>query len=552
MTSSGRAWTGPVGLLIACLLGVAPVLLMFGPGVVLPSHVGWILGNPLSDDPGAHLIGWDYFRAAPFEWPPARNSAYGLELGSSIFYSDSIPLVALALKGIGAGPFVHQYWGAWLFTAGVLQAVLAWMVTGLLTRDVVARVAVAGLAAWQPILLWRMAIHPALAGQFLLCAALLLYIRARTGPRHAAAWCALLLVSSLVHSYLMVMVAAIWFADWLRRLEHRRPPCLAQEAAAGVGAMLFGLWLGGFFVLTDGHVSGGYGDWSLDLVAPFDSGTWSVFLPDLPDNGESEVSASYFGLGTLGLLLLGFSIALRTGSFGAVMRQHGPLLRILLLLALFAITHRIVLAGRDILVLPLPAVLEEGFGVLRASNRMVWPLVYAAIFAAAFAVIRDAGRLAGPVLAVLLVLQVADVSAGVLARRSALATLPPTLPSIAQAPFWGEAAARYARLRSVPTTIRAPGWVRTARLASELRLPTDAVYLARVDVKVWDALKARTEDEIRTGRYEPGTLYVLRTPEIRQLAEAGMDPRRDLIVEVDGFTVLAPGWFVRPEAGSAP
>ncbi|WP_237214268.1 DUF6311 domain-containing protein [Falsiroseomonas oryziterrae] len=553
MTSpTGRVWIGRLGLLIACLIGVIPVLLMFGPGVVLPSHVGWILGNPLSDDPGAHLLGWHYFRTTPFEWPPSRNSAYGLELGSSIFYSDSIPLLALGLKAIGAGPLVEQYWGAWLIATSMLQAAVAWAVTGLATRDVVARAALAGLAAWQPILIWRMAIHPSLAGQFLICAALLLYFRGRTGRGHAIGWCLLLFLSSLVHSYLLVMVGAIWFADWLRRLEQRRPPGLVEEAVAAFGSTLLGLWLAGFFVLTDGHVSGGYGDWSLDLAAFFDGGTWSAFLPDLPDNGEFEVAASYLGLGTLGLLAIGFAVGLRTGCLRRAMREHGPLLRIFLLLALFAITHRVFLAGREIIALPLPALIEEGFGMLRASNRMVWPLVYASIFAAGFAVIRRAGRLAGPMLAALLALQVADVAPGILERRQAFAGVPPTLPAVAQNPFWPEAATRYTRLRAVPTAVLAPGWLRTARLASELNLPTDAVYIARVDVRAWDTLRDRTEEAIRTGRHEPGTLYILRTPEIRQLAEAAMDPQRDLLAEVDGFTVLAPGWFVTPAAAPAP
>lgn len=552
MTASSRSWADRLGLLAACLAGAAPVLIMAGPAVILPWNVGWILGNPLNDDPGAQLLGWHYFRTTPFEWPPARNTAYGLELGSSVFYSDSIPLLALTAKAVGAGPLLEQYLGAWLLACGILQAGIAWMIAGLATRDVVARVAVAGLAAWQPILFWRMAIHPALAGQFLLCAALLLYLRGRTGPGQAIGWCALLFVSGQVHSYLMIMAAAIWFADWLRRFEQRRPPGLVPEAVAAIAAVMSGLWLGGFFVLTDGHVSGGYGDWSLDLVAVFDGGTWSAFLPDLPDNGEFEVAASYLGAGTLGLFALGFASALRAGRMSNATRAHGPLLRILLLMVLFAITHRIVIAGREVLALPLPPLIEEGFGMLRASNRMVWPLVYAGIFAAAFVVIRSAGRLAGPVLAALLLLQVADVSAGVLERRHALATLPRTLPAVGQDPFWTEAAARYARLRAVPTAVLAPGWLRTARVAAELGLPTDAVNLARVDVHVLDALKARTEEEIRTGRHEPGTLYIIRTPELRRLAEAGMNPQRDLLVEVDGFTVLAPGWFVKPEGAPAP
>jgi hypothetical protein len=73
-------------------------------------------------------------------------------------------------------------------------------------------------------------------------------------------------------------------------------------------------------------------------------------------------------------------------------------------------------------------------------------------------------------------------------------------------------------------------------------VPTDCIYLARVDDAALAALRAKVAEVLRSGAYEPGTLYVLRDEASQALAQASHDPARDLLLEADGFWVLAPGW----------
>ena len=82
-------------------------------------------------------------------------------------------------------------------------------------------------------LLTRMGGHLALAGQWVLLAALLLALRRGCGFRQAAAWVLLLLVTSLVHAYLLPMVLALWAADGIGRARGGASPGpLAAEAVA--------------------------------------------------------------------------------------------------------------------------------------------------------------------------------------------------------------------------------------------------------------------------------------------------------------------------------
>jgi hypothetical protein len=71
-----------------------------------------------------------------------------------------------------------------------------------------------------------------------------------------------------------------------------------------------------------------------------------------------------------------------------------------------------------------------------------------------------------------------------------------------------------------------------------------------VDRATLAALRAKVRSILGSGAYEPGTLYVLRDEESLALAWASQDPSRDLILQADGYWVLAPGWHQRqPPSG---
>ena len=82
--------------------------------------------------------------------------------------------------------------------------------------------------------------------------------------------------------------------------------------------------------------------------------------------------------------------------------------------------------------------------------------------------------------------------------------------------------------------------VLTARTGA---VPTDCIYLARVDDAALAALREKVAEVLHSGAYEPDMLYVLRDETSQALARASHDPARDLLLEVDGLWVLAPRWY---------
>ena len=542
--SSGGGWLDP---LFAGLIGTAVVWYAFGARILPPSHTGWMLTGTIGPDPVQYWLGFTFFKRSPWMWPPGLNPAYGMELGSSIFYADAIPLLAFLFKALHPVLEISQYWGLWLYACGALQGVLAWRLLGLATGNRLARLAGAALFVLQPTLLNRMGGHFALSAHFLLLAGLWLCLSPGAWPRRSLLWAGLVLLASLIHSYLLPMVLGLWGADWLARAvvaRQRRPAPLAAEAVSVPLSGLAGLWAAGFFVLRTGHGGEGarFGEMQLDLLAPFDPSFWGAFLPDLPNPDHLEVGSSYAGLGILLLLLAAGLAWLRRPLRGLAARW--PLLLALVGMLAVAVTHRVSIGGWQVTLFELPPALVEPAAALRCSERFLWPLAYALLFAAVAALAHGiGGRRAGLVLAALVVVQFADLQPGFARLHRFFPAGPAVAPLRLSDPFWAEAARHYRRVRVTPNGNLARNWEEVAVYAATLGLETDGVYLARIDPERVRALNAETAAQLSEGRYEPATLYALGDAAALEHARGGTDPSRDLLMQFDGVTVLAPGWW---------
>lgn len=554
-TRPGAAMT-----LAAALIGAAVVVASFGPtplefweGVLAPSATGWMLAGPMGPDPVQYWLGWSWFRRDRWHVPPGLNPDYGLELSASIFYADIIPLIALPLKALAGLVTVEQYWGVWLLGCGIAQAILGLRLAALsgvagTAAGKAALLAASAILALQPMLLMRMAGHLALAGQWTVLTALLLCFTEGRGRRRPAAWGALVLATSLVHSYLLVMVGALWGTDWLRRAIAAPAAARLVEAAAVPGLALAGLWAAGFFVLRGGLEAWGYGDLGFNVFAWGDSTLWGSILPPIPDLRHGESGSDYLGLGGLGLLVAGAAVALtrRDLGIGRALLRRWPLVLALLAMALFAATHKPSFAGlRITLFEPGPWLLSVA-GILRASTRFAWPLAYALLAGAAILVLRAAAPRHLPRAALLLgalaAVQVIDLGPSIRHYGSLVIKQPRVQPERLPDPFWDTLGAAHSRIRAVPAADRGLHWESTARFAIRHGMTTDAVYLARIDPGTVARLREAVAGRLFSGRHEPGTLYVLRDRESLIRADFGRDRARDPILLLDGLVLFAPGW----------
>ncbi|MGP6422863.1 DUF6311 domain-containing protein [Pseudomonas pharyngis] len=531
----------PALSLLPLFLGALVFFLVVGPQALNPQNITWLEQG----DPATHYLGWAFFRHSPWTFPLGLNPSYGLELGSAIIFSDSNPLLALLFKPFSAWlPDTFQYFGLWLLACCVLQAWFGWKLMGLMTANPVIRLLGAGLLVFSPAMFLRMGGHLSLAGHFLILAALYLALLPNLRRRRLA-WGTLLAVTAWVHAYLLAMVALIWVADLLGKTFNQS---LARRQGLIEGGMLFALvsmccWQAGYFSIADGAASGGFGLYRMNLLSPLDPAGWSLILPDLPKADGDYEGFNYFGLGVLLLVPPAFLAWLRNRhSLKDEVRARPWLLLVMLGLWLFALSNRIGI-GALTFEYPLPDGVIALASIFRASGRMFWPVLYACILTMIFLVIRGyRPRIAIALLAVALLIQVADTRSGWMAIRQGKMLAPSSVWSSPMVDsFWASAAARYANVRSLMPQNQSDRWQMIAGFAATHGMKTDAVYLGRMSTSALTQAQQKARAMFDSGQYDADSLYVLDDDALVDAAWS-ISSETDLLTRVDGVAVLAPGW----------
>lgn len=80
---------------IPIFLGIIFFYLVVGLGPLDPQNLSWIFGR---FDPPKDYLGWAFYRNTPWGFPIGSNPDYGIDIGSSIVYSDSVPIMAIFFK----------------------------------------------------------------------------------------------------------------------------------------------------------------------------------------------------------------------------------------------------------------------------------------------------------------------------------------------------------------------------------------------------------------------------------------------------------------------
>ena len=488
-------------------LGLAAFLAFCGWWVLIPTNIAW-LGVA---DRAMHTLGWMFFREAPWGMPPGASPDLGIELANSIALVDGLPLFALPLKLVAQWlPQPFQYWGYWFLLCFVLQSLFAYAIARELGVGRLLALVAAGFVLITPAFLFRLPMHMALSGHWVVLAGLWLYVR--RVPPHLWMWPLLAGLTAAIHAYLLAMVLALWLAAWLQRLWLRRMSggAAALELGLVAAATLAVLWAAGFF-FTGSLGSYGYGDYKLNLLWPFIRYNWSQIFPDIPHTKYDYEGMSFLGIGVLALLALavvsGAVLSLRS----AVTRAWLPLTLILVGMMVFAFSQKLVVADQSVLDIPFPQSLQDLASTFRSTGRFIWPLLY---FTTIGTVVLVARRLPAP--AAVLIATIAFAAQAVdsaPAWQSFAARLPApaaSWPTSLVSPFWDRAAAAgFTKVRAIPYRGMGGDWKALSYYALQHHMQVDAVYLGRVDQRALGALQAREAAEIGSGTLEAQTLYVL-------------------------------------------
>lgn len=515
-----------------------------------PANVTWLLHG----DPAQHYLGWQFFRQEDWHWPLGRIAGFGIPGGTSIVFTDAIPMLALALKPFSSLlPAEFQYFGPWMLVCLILQGYWAARLLTACTPHATLRIACACLLICSPPLFMRAYGHEALMAQWLLLAALHGYLQ--RWPMRS--WLTVILAGALIHAYLLVMLLGFWAASLLEQM-CRKPDewkKTALQLPLVVVPLVLTMHAAGYFIPNTQLSGEGYGFFSMNLLALIQPGIIGPefgrarIMPDIPvaTGGQYEgylyLGAGMLALGALALLLLAWQPRATERTMGAATYPTTRLWPLCAAVAIFftlALSTRITFAGFEIATVPLPDDLQQKLAIFRASGRFGWPLFYLLSFTILATLCRRlAPRPLFACLVLALILQVFDQSTKyrVLRQRideRASATSPLTSAE------WSLVAARATRLILLPPFPDAEKkYIPFAHLAARHGLATNAAHTARATSSdgshngesFWQELLQETPVNV------PPTLYVLPAPEAVSRLPASV---RQRVLRLDGHFVLPP------------
>lgn len=537
------------GYIAALLPGCLVFFAIYGAAPLIPQNLEWL---PRSGDPVQAWLGWLFFRDSPWAFPIGMNPRLGLELGNTIIYTDSNPLLAFVFKILAPIlPPDFQYFGWWLLACLMLQSFFGYKLCALYTRSAALSLLGAVLFSLSLPMLLRYSCHFNLCAHFLILAALWLCLARQFHPRlHALAWIALLCAAALIHAYIFVMAGCLWLADLAGRL--RSGAISGRFAAAcffiSIGAGALACWQAGYFGIGRASSDGGFGLYRMNLISLFDSdGFASFIMPDLPSHAGEDEGFTYLGLGGIAILVCAAATAIRCRlNIFAMLRRHWPLVLALALLALLAASNAIGIGPFEI-TLPVSQKILNKLQFFRASGRMFWPVFYAVSLLCLVIIFRYwTPRAALALLLLACALQSLDAAALAKAKLAqGQNTFVSAMTSELIHPFWRQAAGKYAKIRGVP--IRGQlRWHILAWYALKNGMGIDCMYLSRYNTEKLLALESETRGRLASGRLEPDTIYIV---DDETFAKAKLPPDA-LAARIDDFNVIAPEWRVKNGGGA--
>ena len=550
--------------ILAIFLGTLSFFLVAGLDFLNPKNISWIYGA----DPEQQYIGWIFFRNSPWTFPVGLNPNFGIDISSSIVYTDSIPLMALIFKLFNSTlPINFQYFGIWVLISFILQTWLGVKLIGLISSSLIIRLLGAGILLFAPTMLVRIGFHNNVAGHFQILAALYLTLRASQSHR-IFLWNLVITTSLLVNFYIFIIVLVIWFSNLVEKfLVIRSLDAFStlKEISCTLLLILFFGWQSGYFEVGQSISAGVYGVSRMNLLSIIDTKGWSYILQTISPLFESYEGFSYLGLGILvGALLCTAPLFSSAKIISQIKTNllHFPIIILCLLgCALFAITLHVSIGSWEMQI-PGPSWLLYIGSILRESTRLFWPVIYIISFLIIYIILRSySHRTAVILISFILIVQIIDTSAGWLPIKEKIAKANQQSDIFSQHrtffsdPFWANAAAHYHQLLIVPPQ-QPPGqipynWERYASFAMAHGMSTNSVYLARIDNRRLAAFNQNFEIAIAQGKYNSAAIYIVGDEMILPIL-MHLDSSTDLLARVNGLNVLAPGWKVCPSCPQVP
>ena len=380
------------------------------------------------NDSSLPQMSWFFFKNDIWRFPLGSNPNYGIELGSSIVFSDSIPILALIFKFFKFFlPENFQYISIWYFICFYLQLYFSYKILEKFTKSTLYSFISSIFFLVTPILIWKLQVVPALTGQWILLFAIYLGLTLKV-EESKLAWFFLIILSSLINFYFLVMVLGSYSILRLMNFSFEKKYIikLSKDFIIIFPILVMVMYIVGYFEirLVD-TLSLGFGRDKLNLLGIFDSTnnidkiSFSWILPDINlSRGEETEGYNFFGLGQIIVVLLAFYIFFKKKYYDNLnlikkSKEIKAFFIISLFFTIWALSTKISIGPFTIIDIPLNKYIYGLLSTVRPTGRLFWIVNYFLLIISLIIIFKCFDKKKSTIIILLLLsIQIADTSSG--------------------------------------------------------------------------------------------------------------------------------------------
>ena len=381
------------------------------------------------DESAYNQLGWHFFKNDYWRFPLGNNPNYGDYFGSSIVYTDSIPILALFFKLFKLFlPENFQYFSIWYLICFYLQLFFSFKIlkkyTGSNTHSIIGSL----FFLIAPIFVFRLNFHVGLSGQWLLLFTLYLVLVKKINESKFL-WITLTVLSALIHFYFTVIILVVYSAQKFYNFlfEKKYFFSVAKDIFIIFSISIISLYIVGYFEIRMADSLGlGFGDYKLNILSIFDGAntyhdiSWSWFLPDLKlSPGEEMEGFNYFGLGQIGMIIFAlFIYFIKNNKKNFLDIKQSKEIKFLIIISVlftfWSLSNKIALGSYTLLEIPLNKYIFGALSLIKATGRVFWIVNYFLLILSILIIYKSFNKRNSLLLIFLfLTVQAIDVSAGI-------------------------------------------------------------------------------------------------------------------------------------------
>jgi len=473
-------------------------------------------------DQGLHHLGWYFFKNDIWRFPLGNNPTYGDGFGSSIVFTDSIPIFALIFKSLKFMlPENFQYFSLWYFISLYLQLFFSFKILKKFTNSEIYSFIGSLFFIICPFFMFRVGWHAAVSAHWILLCTLYLALTYKVNESKLS-WFILIILTPLI-SYSFTAITVVFYA--LLRLfnffYYRKDflVILKDFFIISIFLLLIAYIVGYFEVRMVDTLARGFGVYKLNLLSIFDSGMmeakYSWLLPDINLlRGEELDGFNFIGLGGILMFLIISTLSLKKNYRKKIFyNENSRNIKIIFLISIFftlwALTNKISFGSFTILEIPLNKYFLALFSVIVNTGRLFWIVNYFILILLIITIFKCFEKKNSlKIITLLFIIQLADSSVVINSRIGLIKPFNKTV--VMNDSIWGVLLEKRKVLKTTYPISWSPLFSSFSYLMEKNNIiKTNLVIQARNNRKAMAEARYVLYDDLRKKKLDSNTLYVI-------------------------------------------